>query len=91
MNIKLQYLDNLSGIISVDTLAVSTTKEHLKIPPILVNRFPLFLLPPLRYISLTDPVKKKHYHPFVTVLWLECRPLFPSLKLVATPVSCQLN
>jgi hypothetical protein len=88
INIKLQYLNDLSGIISVHTLAVGTTKEHLEIPPVLVDRFPLSLLPPLCEIILADLVKERHYHPFVIVLWLECRPPIPPHELVAAPVSC---
>ncbi len=85
---KVQYLNKLTRIISVYTLAVGLMKKHLEIPPILVHGFPLPLLLPLREISLTDLVEERHHHPFVTVLWLERRPPFPPFELVIAPVSC---
>ena len=86
-----QYLDDLSSNIGVYTLAVGTTKEHLEIPPISVDRLSLSLLPPPRQISLADPVQERHHHSFVAFLWLECRAPFPSPELVAAAVSRQLS
>ena len=43
---ELQYLNDLSGIISVYTLTVRLMKEYLEILLILVDRFPLSLLLP---------------------------------------------
>ena len=88
---ELQYLNDLSSIISVNMLAVRMTKEYLEISLILVDRFPLSLLPPLRQISLVDLVKERYHHPFVIVLRLECCPLFPPLELIVAPISYQLN
>lgn len=52
------YLNDLVRIIRIYKGAIKPTIEHLKIPPVLINRLSLPLLSLLRQICLADPMEK---------------------------------
>jgi hypothetical protein len=84
---RLKYLNNLVCIIRVHKGTINSAIEHLEIPPVLIDRLSLPLLPFLRHIILIDPVEERHYPPLVTILLEDsCTPK-PYITMVTISVS----
>jgi hypothetical protein len=82
-----KYLNDLSYIIRVYKGTINSAIEHLEIPPVLINRLSLPLLPFLCYIILTDPVEERHYPPLITILLEDSCTLKPYIMMVTVSVS----